>query len=48
VNIAAASSGAVTHNRTYELLTQQQLGNALQGASTAAQAFQPPRLQPQH
>jgi uncharacterized protein with GYD domain len=45
VNIAAASSGAFTHNQTHELLTQEQLGNALQRASTAAQAFQPPGQQ---
>jgi uncharacterized protein with GYD domain len=43
--IAAASSGDFTHNQTHQPLTQEQLGNALQRASTAAQAFQPPGQQ---
>jgi hypothetical protein len=40
--IAAASSGDFTYNQTHQPLTQEQLGNALQRVSTAAQAFQPP------
>jgi uncharacterized protein with GYD domain len=44
-SIAVASSGAFTHNQTHELLTQEQLGHALQQASTTAQAFQPPGQQ---
>ena len=45
VSIAVASSGAFAHNETHELLTQEQFGNALQRASTAAQVFQPPGQQ---
>jgi uncharacterized protein with GYD domain len=46
VSVAVASSGAFTHNQTHELLTQEQLGQVLQGANTAVQAFQPPGQQP--
>ena len=43
--IAAASSGDFTHNQTHQPLTQEQLANTLQRASTAAQASQPPGQQ---
>jgi uncharacterized protein with GYD domain len=45
VSIAAASSGAFSHNETHELLTQEQLGSALERASTPAHVFQPPGQQ---
>jgi uncharacterized protein with GYD domain len=46
VSIAVASTGTITNNQTRVLLTQEQLGRALEQASTAAQAFQPPGQQP--
>jgi uncharacterized protein with GYD domain len=44
-SIAVTSSGAFKKNETYELLTHEQLGQALQRASGVAQAFQPPGRQ---
>lgn len=42
VSIAVTSSGAFKQNQTHELLTQEQLEDALQRASAVAQGFQPP------
>jgi uncharacterized protein with GYD domain len=42
VHIAVAGTGTITSNQTYELFTQEQLGQALSGAKTAAQVFQLP------
>src|ERR1700750_361350 len=42
VNIAVASSGAFTENELQELLTQDQLEEALHKANTVAHAFQVP------
>ncbi len=46
VSIAVASTGAIVSNQTRVLLTQEQLGQALERAGTAAQAFQTPGQQP--
>jgi hypothetical protein len=45
VSIAITSTGAFKHVETHELLTQEQLGQALQRAGTAAQAYQAPGRQ---
>jgi uncharacterized protein with GYD domain len=42
VSIAVTSTGSFARNETRELLSQEQLGQALQRASTTAQAFRPP------
>jgi len=42
VSIAVTSTGSFARNETRELLSQEQLGQALQRASTTARAFQPP------
>jgi uncharacterized protein with GYD domain len=44
-SIAVSSTGAIVNNQTHELLTQEQLGEALQRAGSTAQAFQPPGQQ---
>ncbi len=45
VSIAVTSSGSFSRNETRELLSQEQIGQALQRASATAQAFQPPGQQ---
>lgn len=45
VSIAVASTGALKHEETRELLTQQQLGQALEKAKNVAQVYQPPGQQ---
>jgi uncharacterized protein with GYD domain len=45
VSIAITSTGAFKHVETHELLTQDQLTQALQHAGTAAQAYQAPGRQ---
>jgi uncharacterized protein with GYD domain len=45
VSIAITSTGAFKHVETHELLTQEQLAQALQRAGTAAQAYQAPGRQ---
>lgn len=45
VSIAVTSSGAFSHNETRELLSQEQLGQALEQAAATARAFQPPGRQ---
>lgn len=42
VSIAVTSTGSFARNEMRELLSQEQLGQALQRASTTARAFQPP------
>jgi uncharacterized protein with GYD domain len=42
ISIAVTSTGAFAHVQTHELLTQEQLGRALQQASDSTQAYQPP------
>jgi uncharacterized protein with GYD domain len=42
VSVAVASTGAFAHVQTHELLTQEQLGQALQKAGDAKRAYQPP------
>jgi uncharacterized protein with GYD domain len=42
VSIAVTSSGSFSRNETRELLSQEQLGQALQRAAVTAQGFQPP------
>jgi uncharacterized protein with GYD domain len=46
VSVAVASTGAFAHVQTHELLSQEQLGQVLQKASDATQAYQPPGQQP--
>jgi uncharacterized protein with GYD domain len=46
VSMAVASSGAFTQNQTHQLLTQDELEQALRRAVTTARAFQPPGRQP--
>jgi len=45
VSIAITSTGAFKHVETHELLTQEQLGQALQHARAATQTYQPPGQQ---
>jgi uncharacterized protein with GYD domain len=42
VSIAVASTGAIAHSQTHVLLTQEELGQALQQAGATVRAFQPP------
>ena len=44
-SIAVSSTGAIINNETRVLLTQEQLGQALEQAGTATRAFQPPGQQ---
>jgi uncharacterized protein with GYD domain len=45
VSIAVTSTGAFKHAETRQLLTQQQLGQALEKAKNLAQVYQPPGQQ---
>jgi|SRR5436190_4138851 uncharacterized protein with GYD domain len=45
VSLAAGSSGAFKHMETHELLTQEQLGEALAQAKNTAQVYRPPGQQ---
>jgi uncharacterized protein with GYD domain len=45
VSIAVTSSGSFKHAETHELLTQQQLGWALEKARNLTQVYQPPGQQ---
>jgi len=41
-SIAVTSTGAITRSEAHELLTQEQLGQALRQAGATVRAFQPP------
>src|SRR5689334_10775263 len=45
LSVAVGSTGAFKHLETYELFTQDQLGQMLSHAKDAAQAYQPPGQQ---
>jgi uncharacterized protein with GYD domain len=45
LSVAAGSTGAFKHPETYELFTQDQLGQMLLHAKDATQAYQPPGQQ---
>jgi uncharacterized protein with GYD domain len=45
LSIAVTSTGAFKHAETHQLLTQQQLGQALEKAKSLAQVYQPPGQQ---
>lgn len=46
VSMAVASTGSFARNQTHELLSQEELGHALQQAKTVVQAFEAPGRQP--
>jgi hypothetical protein len=43
ISIGVTSTAAFAHVQTHKLVTQEQLGRALQQASNSTQAYQPPR-----
>jgi uncharacterized protein with GYD domain len=45
IGVGVTSTGAFAHVQTHELLTQDQLGQVLQRAKDATQAYQPPGQQ---